>query len=65
MDFKKSMIDSVRREFLYNILIVFGISMKVVRLIKMCLNETYSRVRVGKHFSDMFHIKNVLKQRDA
>ena len=31
----------------------------------MCLNENYSRIRVGKHFSDMFHIKNGLKQGDA
>jgi hypothetical protein len=37
---------------LYNILIEFGIPMKLVRLIKMCLNETYSKVRVGKHLSD-------------
>jgi len=32
--------DSVRREVLYNILIEFGIPMKLVRLLKMCLNET-------------------------
>jgi hypothetical protein len=31
----------------------------------MCLNETYSRVRVGKHLSDRFRIKNGLKQGDA
>jgi len=31
----------------------------------MCLNETYSRVRLGKHLSDMIPIKNVLKQGDA
>jgi len=31
----------------------------------MCLNETYSRVQVGQHFSDMFPIKNGLKQRDV
>jgi len=31
---------------LYNILIEFGIPMKLVRLIKMCLNKTYGRVRV-------------------
>ena len=28
----------------------------------MCLTETYSRVRVGKNLSNMFHIRNGLKQ---
>jgi hypothetical protein len=37
-----------REEALYNILIEFGMPKKLVRLIKMCLTETYSRVRVGK-----------------
>jgi hypothetical protein len=55
----------VRREVLYNILIEFGIPMKLVRLIKMCLNDTYSKVRVGKHLSDSFPIQNGLKQGDA
>jgi len=50
---------------LYNILIEFGIPMQLVRLIKVCVTETYSRVRVGKHLYDMFPIKNVLKQGDA
>ena len=41
-------------------------SLKLVRLIKkMCLTETCSAVRVGKHLSDMFHIKDGLKQGDA
>jgi len=53
IDFKKAY-DSVRREVLYNILIDFGIPMKLERLIKMFLNEMYSRVWVGKHLSDMF-----------
>jgi hypothetical protein len=39
--------------------------MRLVRLIKICLNETYSRVRVGKLLSDVFPIKNGLKQGDA
>jgi hypothetical protein len=64
IDFKKAH-DSVRREVVYNILIEFGIPMKVVRLVKMCLNETYSRVRVGKHLSNTFPIKNGLNQGDA
>jgi len=39
--------------------------MKLVRLIKMCLTETYSRVRVGKNLSDMLPVRNGLKQGDA
>ena len=31
----------------------------------MCLNETYSRVRVGKNLSEIFPIRNGLKQGDA
>jgi len=31
----------------------------------MCLTDTYSRVRVGKSLSDMFPIRNGLKQGDA
>ena len=42
--------NSVRSVVLYNNFVVFGIPMKLVRLIKMCLTETYSRVRVGKIF---------------
>jgi hypothetical protein len=61
IDFKKAY-DSVRREVLCNILIEFGIPMKLVRLIKMCPNESYSRVRVGKNLSDMLPIRNGLKQ---
>jgi hypothetical protein len=49
VDFKKAY-DSVRREVLYNILIEFGIAMKLIRPIKMCLNETYGKVRIGKRF---------------
>ena len=64
IDFEKAY-DSVRREVLYNILIEFGIPRKLVRLIKMCLTQTCSRVRVGKKLSDRFPIRNGLKQGDA
>jgi hypothetical protein len=57
--------DSVRREVMYNILIVLGILLKLVRLIKMCLIEAYSRVQVGKHLFDGLPIKNGLKQGHA
>jgi len=39
--------------------------MKLVRQIKMCVNDTYSRVQVGKYLSDMFPVRNGLKQGDA
>ena len=64
IDFKKAYV-SVRREVLYNILMEFWIPKKLIRLIKMCLTETYSRVRVGKNLSDMFPIRNGLKNGDA
>jgi hypothetical protein len=64
IDFKKAY-DSVRREVLYNILNVVGIPMKLVRLIKMCLNGTYNRVWIGKNLSDIFLIGHGLKEGDA
>jgi hypothetical protein len=50
---------------LYYILIEFGVLMKLVRLIKMFLNETYSRVRICKHLSESFPIQDGLKQGDS
>ena len=50
IDFKKAY-DSVKRVALYNILMEFEIPKKLIRLIKMCLTETYSRDRVGRHVS--------------
>jgi hypothetical protein len=64
IDFKKAY-DSVRKEALYNILNEFGIPKEMVRLIKMCPTETYSRVWVDKNLSDMFPIRKGLKQGDA
>jgi hypothetical protein len=55
LDFKKAY-DSVRMDVLYNILIKFGVPMKLIMLIKMFLNETYSKVCMGKHLSDNFPI---------
>jgi hypothetical protein len=64
IDFRKAY-DSVKGEVLYNILLEFGIPKKLVRLIKMCLNEAYSKGSVGKLLSGKFPILNGLKQGDA
>jgi len=59
----KTAYDSLWREVLYDIVIEFGIPMKlIVRLIKMFLNKSNNRLQVGKH---MFPIKNGLEQGDA
>jgi hypothetical protein len=55
IDFKKAY-DSVMREILYSIFIEFGLSMKLVRLIRMCSNETYSIVYIDKYLSNNFPI---------
>jgi len=46
-------------------LIKFDIPTKLVRLIKMCLNETCIKVCLGKHLSDVFPVQNGLKQAGA
>jgi hypothetical protein len=38
--------------------------MKQFRLIKLCLNEVYNNVRIGKHLSDNFPNQNGLNQGD-
>jgi hypothetical protein len=50
---------------LFSILIQFGMAMELVRLIRMCLNITYSKICIGKHLSHIFPIQNGLKQGDA
>jgi len=64
INFNKSY-DLVRGKVLYNIFIEFYFPMKVVSLIKMCLTETYNRIRVGKHLYKVYPTGNYLKQGDA
>jgi len=55
---------SVRREVLYNIRIECGVPMKLVTPIKICLNETCSKVRICKNLPDAFPIQHGLEKRD-
>ena len=56
---------TIKRESLYNILIKFGVPKKLVRLIKICLDGTQSKVRIGNFLSSSFAIENGLKQGNA
>jgi hypothetical protein len=47
-----------------SILIEFGVPMKISQ-VNMCLNETYGKVRTGKHISENFPDQNDLKQGDT
>jgi hypothetical protein len=51
-------------EVLYSVLIEFGVSIKLVRLIKMCLNKTYSKIYITENLSDKFPIQIGLKHAD-
>jgi len=46
-------------------LIQFGIPVKLVGLLKICLNETCSKVCIGKNLSNAFPMQNYLKDGDA
>jgi hypothetical protein len=59
------MYHSFRCDVFYSILIEVGVCMQPVGVIKMCLNETYTRVPVGKILYDMCLIRNCLNERGA
>ena len=56
--------DSVKRGVSYNVLMVFSIPMKLVRLVKMFLHEACSDVLTGKYFPDEFQTVSGLEQEE-
>jgi hypothetical protein len=57
----RELLIAFKKPILYNILIQFGVPMKLVRPIKMGSNGT-SEVSIGKHLPYKFSIQNDLKQ---
>ena len=54
-----------KKESLYDILIKFGVQRELGRLFKTYLDDTRSKMSIGKYLSSSFPIKNGLKQGDA
>jgi hypothetical protein len=50
---------------LYNILEELSVHMRLIRLIKIWLSETYIKIRTGNLLSNAFRIQNDLRQGDA
>jgi hypothetical protein len=51
--------NAVRKQVLYSFLIEFGLPMKPVRLITICLTGMYSKLCIGEQFSVIFLSKMV------
>jgi hypothetical protein len=47
---------------LHNILMEFGVPRPLVSVMKMRLNEPYSRVRLGEHLPDIFPVQKALNK---
>jgi hypothetical protein len=47
---------------LYSILTEFDTYVELVMIMKMCLNETSSKVRIDNHFYDAFPVRSCLTQ---
>lgn len=43
----------------------FGFPRKCIKLSQLCVNGSKGKVRVGQSFSDVFDVKNCLKQGDS
>jgi sorting nexin-29 len=64
VDFRQAY-NSIDRHHLYRILSSFGIPAKIVRLIKMTMQESKAQVRIGGDLTDEFPVNNGLKQGDG
>jgi len=64
VDFKKAY-DSIDREQLWTTLRNFGIPRKLVRLVEICNQQTYCKVRFMGETSEAFECKTGLRQEDA
>lgn len=63
MDFKAAY-DSVGKKKLWNIMSQMGISEKLIRMIKACVQGSKCKVSFGGAYSNVFSVSMVLKQEE-
>lgn len=64
VDFKQAY-DSIIRASLWTALEELGIPGKLIRMIKVCVEGSYSSIKIEGHYSETFEITTGLKQGDA
>lgn len=64
VDFEKAY-DTVRRNYLWSVLIEFGIPQKLIRLIKECMENSKCKIKIGTFISDSFEVQSGVRQGDG
>ncbi|XP_060518457.1 uncharacterized protein LOC132697179 [Cylas formicarius] len=64
VDFRQAY-DSITRESVWQALEGIGVPKKIIRLTKICIENSKAKVRVGKNNTEAFSINNGLKQGDG
>lgn len=64
IDFKKAY-DSVHRGTVIKVLKELQFPSKIIRLVAMCLEQTFCKVRTSASISEQFEVKTGLRQGDA
>lgn len=64
IDFTKAY-DSIDRSKLWSLMKKFKFSDKIIKLIKLCVNDSKGKVKVGREYTEIFEINTGVRQGDG